>query len=159
VRRGQRARRKPCPVCGRPIATGGPYLTVHLSTHERPIDVLRASTPETRARIVREYHNGATMDELAERYYMARSSVWLLLHREGARVRPKHSGQAPLSSEDLLTTAELVGRGMSQRQVADVLGLSQSTVSYRLDRAGVRIRGVRSSRKRAHAQSAPGAGG
>lgn len=95
----------------------------------------RVLTPEQVSELVRSYEAGATGSELAKRYLVAPATVWAYLRRSGVKTRPsRYPLPPPLSSEDILETCELVRKGLSQREVGEILGIHQTTVSYRVKR-------------------------
>jgi DNA-binding CsgD family transcriptional regulator len=95
----------------------------------------RVLSPEQVSELIRLYEAGATGSQLAERYLVSPATVWAYLRRAGAKVRPsRYPLPPPLSSEAILETCELIRKGLSQREVAEILGIHQTTVSYRVKR-------------------------
>jgi transposase len=72
------------------------------------------------------------------------STVWRTLRRLGVDLRKRHNRSKRLDSEKVLETVELYGRGLSAADVGSILGVSESTVRYRVrmySRDGVRSHG------------------
>lgn len=130
-----------CPECGREVGAG--VLARHRLTHTDPGSLLMATADE-RAEMVRLYRRGGTLDSIGSSMHYSRSAVRRALLVEGVAMR-RRGGQRldskqRLSPEALLVTAQLYGRGMSMRAIAETLGLTISSIHQRLHTYGVPVR-------------------
>jgi DNA-directed RNA polymerase specialized sigma24 family protein len=93
-------------------------------------------SPEQAHELIALYKQGWSGYRLAQRYHVASSTVWAYLKRAGVPRRTPKWPVPQLPAEEILRTTELAGRGLSQRQIAEILGIHQTTVSHRLRRYG-----------------------
>jgi hypothetical protein len=110
----------------------------HRRRHDDPLS-LSIVTPADQQTMAARYKGGASMTELAASMHYALSTVQRTLHLLDVTIRPAGYNVARsrmISSEDQLKTNELYGRGFTMREVSELLGISQSTVHYRLHRGG-----------------------
>lgn len=103
------------------------------------------TVPELRKMIRMYTTEGATLQEIADELGRSIATVHRHLRRAGVELRPagstvrRHPRRLP--DAELQRTARLyVEDGLSLRQVAEVLGVGQSSVRWRLERAGVQMR-------------------
>jgi transposase-like protein len=106
--------------------------------------VVRTQTPRRTARrleaheidaLVDGYRSGATVYELARRFRIHRSTVSLILERQGVSRRYRL-----IEGDRLRRAVRLYRAGRSLSQVGDELGVSRSTAALALKRAGVPLR-------------------
>jgi DNA-binding CsgD family transcriptional regulator len=88
--------------------------------------------PETIERMVAEYAEGIPSAELGRRYGIAKSSVLRLVRESG-----KHVRHPRLSQEEIARLLELYHSGLSQKDIAALLGRSPGAVWHCLRRAGL----------------------
>ena len=80
---------------------------------------------------MREYQAGASGQELAERYGVARSAVIQFLRSRGVAVR-----RPRLTEEELAEIVALYQEGVRQIDIAEQLGRTKGAIWYALRRAG-----------------------
>jgi DNA invertase Pin-like site-specific DNA recombinase len=83
--------------------------------------------------LVAEYQSGTAAHELAERYGLARSTVLVLLRKQGVPIR-----YPQMTPEDCSRVVELYRFGVSQVEIARQLGRHKSVVWHVLERAGLK---------------------
>jgi transposase-like protein len=105
------------------IPPTGPSVRVHKLSHR-----LRA---ETVASIVAAYEAGATANQLALEFGLAKSSVLAVLRREGVPIRLLR-----LSPADRLRVVAMYRQGMSQAEIGRRFGRHKSAIWHLLKRAG-----------------------
>lgn len=132
--------KQPCPVCGRTMPPGN--LPRHQRMHTTPEAERILATPEEQAGMIRLYRSGLTLVQVAAIVHYNATTVRRVLHANGVRVRPPRRGrERQLTTEQVLETTQLYGKGYSSAQVAAILGLSQSAVLERLHRYSSEVRG------------------
>lgn len=114
---------------------------------QRPVSgpkVVRARTARKTARrldanevdlLVERYEAGSTTSEVARRFGIHRSTVSLLLERQGVK---RHYNL--LQDDQLARATHLYQAGNSLVEVGKELGVNRSTVAYALKRAGIPMR-------------------
>jgi len=92
-----------------------------------------------------KYVAGETIDELAEEYYMSRTTILTEFKRTGLWVNPKRGKPRPLKlkPEQVKEAAEMVQRGKTHEQISEMLGISASCVRASLKRNGYATRRVK----------------
>jgi predicted transcriptional regulator len=126
-----------CDVCGR--VCGSSAIARHRSTHGDATALL--STVADGDRIKALYARGWSMRRIAAELHYSQTSVQRYLHAAGVQVRPRGGVNGrTLSAEEVLETAQLYGRGLSMAAIADLLGLTVSSVHERLHKIGVAVR-------------------
>jgi DNA invertase Pin-like site-specific DNA recombinase len=85
--------------------------------------------------MVEAYRSGSTVYELATQFRVHRTTVGIILEREGVPRRYRL-----LSGEKLNRAVRLYGAGRSLDQVAEDLGVNHSTVALALRKSGVQLR-------------------
>jgi DNA-binding CsgD family transcriptional regulator len=98
-----------------------------------------------RAQLVELYESGKTITEISKEMYLSRSSVHAYLKRDGVKMRPQgqHKGQQGRhfpGHKAMDRTVALYQSGLSSNEVGEILGITHSTVCYRLALAGVPTR-------------------
>lgn len=111
-------------------------------------EIQRASTKATRRKLAKQFEDlGAGVEavgQLAERYGVTRRSMQARLKHAGVEVpdaRPAANGRRRrISDEDRAEIGRLYGKGLSQSQIAERFGITQSSVSIILRADGVSTR-------------------
>jgi DNA-binding CsgD family transcriptional regulator len=97
--------------------------------------VQRRLTPKQAARLAAEYQAGDSMQQLADRWNLHRTTVADHLHRAGVTIR-----QRGISPERLDEAIQLYGEGWSCQRLAERFDCDDETVRQTLKRAGVKLR-------------------
>jgi DNA-binding transcriptional ArsR family regulator len=104
----------------------------------RPIQVQHRLDPSRVAELVASYQDGATIDDLAERFGVHRTTVMAHLDRSGVKRR-----QRGIEAASLPGAIRLYEAGWSLARVGERLGVDGETVRTTLRKAGVPIRARR----------------
>lgn len=93
------------------------------------------------ARIVELYsQRGASLRSVAAEMFVSPSTVAIVLEDLGIPRRHVGGSRPTLTTEQLLEVGELHALGLSQAAIGERLGVTRSTVHYRLKRLGARPR-------------------
>lgn len=107
-------------------------------------------TQTEQAQVIAQYHEGATVEELACLWKAARGTMWSRLKKWGVQMRPMHrrkkadlpKGRAPRFSEEQHT--EMVHLytkvNKTMEELALIYSCSRDTIGYWLHKANVTIR-------------------
>jgi DNA-directed RNA polymerase specialized sigma24 family protein len=90
---------------------------------------------ETVAALVRDYQDGASLEELQRRYSLSRGSVQRLLREAGARRRRRS-----LTDAEIEVLVERYEAGLTLREIAAEQGMAKTTVQDALARTRVGMR-------------------
>lgn len=144
--------RHPCELCGRPISAQG--RPRHMKAHRG--EWMRWYSPDEIAEAVRLYRRGQSLSQIAEQLHYSATTVGRMLRdADEPRVFGRTGRREPaLSVEERLRTAELYGRGLTMREVGEIVGITTTSVRMRLLRYGVSIRS-RSDAVTLHRRNAP----
>jgi AraC-like DNA-binding protein len=98
--------------------------------------------PEDQDRIIGLYKRGLTIRQVAQEVHWGPTTVQavLQLNRHRVHIRPARGIFRRITVEEELKRAQLYGRGLSIKEVADVCGVHHSAVRASLIRAGVAMR-------------------
>lgn len=116
----------------------------------------RSLSPAQRDELRRAYvREGATIAELADRFYVGRTTVWRILEQGGVERRPaiKRADRTTIPQATLDATRVLYQSGYSASEVGQVTGVCQSAVLKRLAIAGVERRSGSEAIRLAHARA------
>lgn len=116
------------------VLKSAPDAAVRPKIRTSPRTARRLESQEIDA-LVWAYSNGATVYELAQEFGIHRSTVSVVLEREGVARR-----QRLLDGDRLLLARDLYTAGNTLAQVGQVLGVSRSTVAHTLKSEGVQLR-------------------
>jgi predicted transcriptional regulator len=95
---------------------------------------------EAQQRMVELTRRGMSQRAIGELMHWSSSTVSRVLIMWGES-RPRRYGRPPrLSSDTVLETCQLYGRGYSVRELADMLAMTRSQVRRRLERGGATLR-------------------
>ena len=83
--------------------------------------------------LVADYQAGTAAQELAERYGLARSTVVVLLRKQGVAVR-----YPQMTPEECARVVELYQSGVTQIEIAHQLGRHKGVIWHVLERAGLK---------------------
>lgn len=125
----------PPPAAVLDILIDGRHYVIELRRRRGGIDL------ETQEQIIGLYARGLSATQVAAELFVSRTSVLNVLRDNGIRRRPRgggiYAGRQRLSTDEMLRTAELYGRGLSLTEVGHILGIRHSAVLRRLQRYGV----------------------
>ena len=92
----------------------------------------------------RLYEEGFSLREVSEMTHVSPTAIRTRLHKQGVTLRPPgaHSEEDHrLAHADIRQTVFMyVDQELSSNEIAKILGIAQSTVMWRLHRAGTKIR-------------------
>jgi transposase-like protein len=111
-------------------------LKGRLSNPRRDTQVQRRFTTRDVDELVAGYETGATVNELAARFGVHRTTVMHHLHRHGVRGRSLRK----LTDEQRADTAQRYRRGETLDELADRFSVAPSTIRRALEAAGVPMR-------------------
>ena len=93
--------------------------------------------PHRHRRLIAAYRAGASINELAHRYRLHRTTVAATLDRHHVE---RHHSQGAWTSKTLAAAADLYATGLSLAAVAARYGIDPQTVANRFHRAGIPVR-------------------
>lgn len=105
---------------------------------------------ETRAALVQDYHEGASLADLQRTYSLGRSSVQRLLREARLRRRRKS-----LTDIEVAVLVELYESGLTIREIAAEQRLAKTTVQDALTRGGIEMRSTARRGRAAATKSRP----
>jgi lambda repressor-like predicted transcriptional regulator len=119
--------------------------TVPESTHRPPPEergrlsnpIQRHLSPTDINELIAAYHAGATINELAHRYRLHRTTVAVTFDRHHVE---RHRAQGEWTSETLAAAADFYATGLSLAAVAARYGIDPQTVANRFRRARIPTR-------------------
>jgi transposase len=114
-----------CEHCG-----GRGYKRRQIRLRERHAGV----SIDVQERIIWLYTHGASLREVARQVFVDSSTVRRVLRDYAIPLRPRGGSRPTMTLEQMLEVGELYASGMSIREVAQAIGLSESGVKQRLDR-------------------------
>jgi transposase-like protein len=125
-------------------AESGPG-TVPESSHRPPPEekgrlsnpIQRRLSPTDTDDLIAAYHAGATINELAHRYRLHRTTIAAHLDRHHVE---RHDSHGEWTSETLADAADLYASGLALAAVAARYGVDPQTVANRFRRAGIPVR-------------------
>lgn len=101
----------------------------------RPRRVQHRLRPDEVTELTSAYRAGASVKELAAKYRLNRNTVTAHLRRHG--IKPRQRGLTPT---EVIQASQLYADGWSLERIGKHLGVRDTSVRYRLLRAGVSIR-------------------
>jgi lambda repressor-like predicted transcriptional regulator len=99
--------------------------------------IQRRLSPTDTDDLIAAYRSGTTINELAHRYRIHRSTVTATLNRHHVE---RHHSQTEWTSEILADAADLYASGLALAAVAARYGVDPQTVANRFRRAGIPVR-------------------
>jgi hypothetical protein len=131
----------PCQDCGGPKPPGRGLRYCEVCAPKRHVPTVDAATQEA---IVRAYSKPrATLAKVAAEFFCSAQTVAHVLEAHDVPLRPRgHWGTPRLDAGEHLLRTQLYGQGLSLARIAEVLGISPSSVAETLRRNGVRLRPV-----------------
>jgi hypothetical protein len=148
-----------CSTCGLVLAACN--LPRHERTHGDPRERLRVP-PEDQALIVETYRRGLSLKRTSEATFWSQTVVRDVLLANDVQLRPPGTGRprSPqhITTEERLKRAQLYGRGLSLKEVAEACGVTYEAVRQTLvgldvpRRDKTNLRWARARRERAAAE-------